>query len=59
MLFGRTNPARVAPYGRKNSFAAVEPFGRGLIINSTDPKHNIKEVTVEDVFKKVCKQLNP
>jgi len=59
MIFGRSNPARVAPYGRKNCVVAVEPFGRGLHIDSADPKHDIRAVTVDDVFQKVCEQLNP
>ena len=59
MLFGRSNPARVAPYGRKNCVVAVEPYSRGLAINSNNPKHDITAVTVEDVFQKVCEQLNP
>ena len=58
MIFGRSNPARVAPYGRKNCVVAVEPYDRGLCINSPDPKHDIKAVTVDDVFQKVCEQLN-
>lgn len=58
LLFGRSNPARVAPYGRKNSVAAVEPDGRGFKADSADPKHNIKNVTVDEVFQKVCEQLN-
>lgn len=59
MIFGRTNPARVAPYGRENCLAAIEPHGRGLIINSADPKHNIKAVSVDDVYQKVLSQLKP
>ncbi len=59
MIFGRSNPARVAPYGRENCVAAVEPDSRGLNADSTDPKHDIKAITVDDVFQKVCEQLNP
>ena len=58
MLFGRTNPARVAPYQRADCFAAVDPDGRGSIIDSPDQKHHIKNITVEQVFQKVCKQLD-
>jgi len=57
MIFGRTNPARVHPYGRSNCVAAIEPNQRGLIADSTDPKHNIKAVSFEDVYKKACEQL--
>ena len=58
ILFGRTNPARVAPYQRADCFAAVDPEGRGSIIDSPDSKHHIKNITVEQVFQKVCKQLD-
>jgi heptosyltransferase-1 len=57
MLFGRTNPARVAPYRRANCFVAVDPEGRGSIIDSPDPKHHIKNVTVEQVYQKITEQL--
>ncbi len=57
MIFGRTNPARVGPYGRGQCAAAVEPFGRGLAINSFDAKYDIKNVTIDEVFEKVCAQL--
>jgi len=58
LIFGRSNPARVAPYGRSRCVAAVEPDGRGLKRNSTDPKHDIKAVTVDDVYQEVCEQLD-
>ncbi len=57
LIFGRSNPARVAPYGRPHCVAAVEPNGRGFKADSTNPKHNIKAVTVDEVFQKVCEQL--
>lgn len=57
MVFGRTNPARVGPYARPNSSAAFEPFGRCLEINSYDEKYDIKNVSVDEVFEKVCAQL--
>lgn len=57
LIFGRSNPARVAPYRRKNCVAAIEPDGRGFKSDSTDPKHNIKAVTVDHVFQKVSQQL--
>jgi lipopolysaccharide heptosyltransferase I len=57
MIIGRTNPARIAPYGRPNCVAAVEPYARGFKINSDDPKHDIKAVTVDDVYQKVCGQI--
>lgn len=57
MIFGRSNPARVAPYGRKDCVVAVEPDKRGLAINSANPKHDISAINVDDVFQKVCEQL--
>jgi len=58
LIFGRSNPARVAPYGRSHCVAAVEPDGRGLKADSKDPKHNIRAITVDEVFRKVCEQIN-
>ena len=56
-IFGRSNPARVAPYGRENCIAAVDPFSRGSLPDNTDPKYDIKLISVDDVYKKACKQL--
>jgi lipopolysaccharide heptosyltransferase I len=58
LIFGRSNPARVAPYGRPNCVAAVEPDGRGFDADSTDPKHDIKAVTLDEVYQKVCEQFS-
>ena len=58
LIFGRSNPARVAPFRRSQCVAAIEPDGRGLKHNSTDPKHDIKAVTIDDVYRKVCEQLD-
>jgi len=57
LIFGRSNPARVAPYGRSRCVAAVEPDGRGFKPDSKDPKHNIRAITVGEVFQKVCEQI--
>ena len=57
LIFGRSNPARVAPYGRSGCVAAIEPDGRGFNADSKDPKHNIRAVTVDEVFQKICEQL--
>jgi heptosyltransferase-1 len=57
LIFGRSNPARVAPYGRPHCVAAVEPSSRGFKADSTDPKHDIKTITVDEVYQKVCEQL--
>ncbi len=58
LMFGKSNPIRVGPYGRKQCIVAIDAEGRGLAINSTDPKHNISEITIDQVYKKVCGQLN-
>ncbi|MHC4154830.1 MAG: glycosyltransferase family 9 protein [Planctomycetota bacterium] len=57
MMFGRSNPIRLFPYGRPECTAAVEPFDRGNAINNYESKYDIKAVTVDDVFKKACKQI--
>ncbi len=57
MIFGYSNPARVAPYGRNNCIVAVEPLSRGLELKSSEPKHDIKNIAVDDVFQKICVQL--
>lgn len=58
LIFGRSNPIRVGPYGRKQCIVAIDADGRGLAINSADPKHNINAITVEQVYNKVCEQIN-
>jgi lipopolysaccharide heptosyltransferase I len=58
MIFGRSNPARIAPYGRSYCVAAIEPDGRGFEANSADPKYSVKFITVDEVYQKVCEQLN-
>jgi len=57
LIFGRSNPARVAPYQRTQCVAAIEPNSRGLQPDSSDPKHNIKAIAVDDVYQKVCEQM--
>lgn len=57
IIFGRSNPARVMPYSRPECIAAVEPMDRGFKADSIDPKHNIKNITVDQVWQKVCSQL--
>lgn len=59
MIFGRSNPARVAPYTRPQCVVAIEPDCRGLEPDSPDPKYDIKNITIEQVYQKVCEQLNP
>ena len=57
IIFGPTNPQRIHPYGKEDSIAAVEPFGRGKQINSNDPKYAIEAVPLELVFEKVKRQV--
>jgi len=57
MIFGRSNPARVAPYARPDCLVAVEPHSRGFKADSSNPRHSIKAVTVDEVYQKVYKQL--
>ena len=57
LIFGRSNPARVAPYKRNDCVAAIDPDTRGFKPDSFDAKYDIKNITVDHVFKKVCKQL--
>ncbi|MHC4575091.1 MAG: glycosyltransferase family 9 protein [Planctomycetota bacterium] len=57
MIFGWANPIRIEPYRRNHCVVAIEPHGRGLERRSTDPKHDITAVKLEDVYQKVCEQL--
>lgn len=58
LIFGYSNPARVAPYRRNNCIAAIEPFSRGLKLKSSNPKHDIRNITVDEVYQKVCEQFD-
>lgn len=57
LIFGRSNPARVAPYGRNNCVAAIEPDSRGFKADSTEMKHDIRAITVDEVYQKICDQI--
>ncbi len=57
LMFGRTNPIRLEPYRRKHCVMAIEPDGRGVTINNTDPKYDIKLITVKQVYQKIAEQL--
>jgi len=57
MIFGPSNPVRLFPYRRPETLAAVEPFQRGLKLQSANPAHAIQAITVDYVFQKVCEQL--
>lgn len=58
MLFSWSNPARIYPYRRPECMVAVDPFGRGRQIKSRDPRHNVRNITVDEVFERACEQLN-
>jgi hypothetical protein len=57
IIFGLTNPSRVGPYGRKETIAAIDADKRGSEVESTNPAHNIKNVTVDNVFEIISNQL--
>lgn len=53
MIFGPTNPARIYPYKKPQSVAAIDPFTRGVEIVSVDARYAIENVTVNAVYEKV------
>lgn len=57
IIFGPVNPARIMPYKRPDTVAAVQPNSRGSAIKSRRPEYKIQAVTVEQVFEKVKLQL--
>ena len=57
MMFGPSNPARLAPYGRPECVIDPCPAGRGTEIDSADPKFAITNISIDDVFQKVVEQL--
>ena len=57
LIFGYTNPSRVGPYARPQTVAARDADKRGSQVESTNPAHNIKNVTVENVFDLISRQL--
>jgi heptosyltransferase-1 len=57
MMFSWSNPARIYPYGRPECMVAIDPFSRGKQIKSRNPQHNIRNISVDQVFEKVCEQL--
>ena len=58
MIFGPTNPVRLFSRRRPEAIAAVKPFERGIEIDSNDPAYVIEAITVDEVYQKVCGQLN-
>ena len=57
LIFGHTNPGRVGPYKRWEAVAAIDADSRGRAVESNDGRHKIGNVTVDEVFKKVCEQF--
>lgn len=57
MMFSWSNPARIYPYGRPECMVAIDPFSRGKEIKSKNPLHNIRNIRVDQVYAKVCEQL--
>ena len=57
LIFGHTNPGRVGPYGRPEAVAVVDAEGRGRDVESNDARHKIVNVSVDEVFGKVCEQF--
>jgi len=57
LMFSWSNPARIAPYGRAECMVAREPYSRGFEIKSIDAKHSVKTITIDEVYQKVCEQL--
>jgi len=57
LIFGRANPARLAPYERQHCIAAIEPYKRGFARNNHEPKYNVRAVSTEEVLQKVRAQL--
>ena len=55
LIFGPTNPARISPYGRPETVAAIDIEKRGTDIENKS--YRIEDVSVEHVFEKVNLQL--
>jgi lipopolysaccharide heptosyltransferase I len=58
MIIGRSNPARIGPYGRSECIVAREPYSRGFKINNDNIKHSVTAITVDEVYQKAYEQLN-
>ncbi|HPS54919.1 MAG TPA: glycosyltransferase family 9 protein [Sedimentisphaerales bacterium] len=56
-LFGPSNPARIGPYKKDDSFIAVAVDSWQREFRSSDPKYCIDAITVEQVYEKVSKKL--
>jgi lipopolysaccharide heptosyltransferase I len=58
MLFGPSNPARLAPYGRPECLVDPYPAGRGREIDSPDPRFSITNISLDQVYQRILHQLN-
>jgi len=56
-IYGCSNPARVGPYKMADCVAAIEPQSRGLDFKIDEPKFDIRNVTFEQVYQKVCEKI--
>jgi heptosyltransferase-1 len=57
MMFSWSNPLRVGPYGRPQCVVARDPASRGLANRSRDPRHSIRNVTLDEVYARAVEQL--
>ena len=53
IIFGYSNPARVAPYKKPNSFVAIDDGSRGEQTNNFAPRYDVKNITVDMTFEKL------
>jgi lipopolysaccharide heptosyltransferase I len=57
LIFGQVNPARLAPYGRPETVAAIESDRRGMAIRSSKPQLKVQAVPVQMVYEKFRRQI--
>ena len=57
MIFGPTNPQRLAPYNKPDQMVLAKPYNNENIIKSRDPQYRIEKISVDMVYDKICLQL--
>jgi len=57
LIFGPTNPARVAPYGKSETIVAIDADKRGSELRSSKARYKIEAVEIKKVYEKVSEQL--
>ncbi len=57
MMFSWSNPLRVGPYGRPQCVVARDADQRGLANRSRNPQHNIRHITLDEVYARAVAQL--